>query len=152
MGRWVIALFIVFIVGFFIYVNVNNHLPEGLGVTEEGLLKACPASPNCVSTQALVDDVNHYIDPIVYRGNRKDTQLAIESFMLEKDNARIVSHSLGYVHFEVTSRLIGYVDDVEFYLPEADSVVHARSASRVGYSDLGVNRDRVQQVQNLLAD
>lgn len=152
MGRWIIALFIVFVVGFFIYVNVNNNLPEGLGLTEEGLLKACPASPNCVSTQALTDDEVHYIEPIVYRGDRKDTQLKIESFMLEKNNARIVTHSLGYVHFEVTSQLIGYIDDVEFYLPEADSVVHVRSASRVGYSDIGVNRDRVQQVQNLLAN
>ncbi|MCB5162014.1 DUF1499 domain-containing protein [Marinomonas algarum] len=151
MIRWVVAVLVVFVIGFLVYVNMNNKMPEGLGTTE-GLLKLCPASPNCVSTQASPDDVDHYIDPIVYTGDAKETQLAIEAFMLDQDNARIVSHTLGYVHFEVTSQLIGYVDDVEFYFPEADSVVHVRSASRVGYSDLGVNRKRVAQVRAMLGE
>lgn len=151
MIRWVLALLVVLVIGFFIYINVNNKPPEGLGVTD-GLLKACPASPNCVSTQSTSDDADHYIEPIIYKGDAKDIQLAIESYMLSKNNARIVSQSLGYVHFEVTSRLIGYIDDVEFYLPEADSVVHVRSASRVGYSDLGVNRARIADIQALLAN
>ncbi|MBR7888645.1 DUF1499 domain-containing protein [Marinomonas sp. A79] len=151
MIRWVLALLVVLVIGFFIYINVNNKLPEGLGVTD-GLLKACPPSPNCVSTQAAPDDAEHYMEPIIYQGDAKDVQLAIESYMLSKNNARIVTQSLGYVHFEVTSRLIGYVDDVEFYFPEADSVVHVRSASRVGYSDLGVNRARMVEIQALLAN
>jgi uncharacterized protein (DUF1499 family) len=48
--------------------------------------------------------------------------------------------------------LVGYIDDVEFYLPEADSVVHFRSGSRVGHSDFGVNRERVRKIQDLLVN
>jgi uncharacterized protein (DUF1499 family) len=151
MVRWLFALIVILIVGFFIYVKIGNKMPEDLGVTD-GLLKSCPSLPNCVSTQALPEDAVHYAEPIVYTGERKDTQLAIESYMLSKGNARIVSNSLGYIHFAVRSSLIGYIDDLEFYLPEGDSVVHVRSASRIGYSDFGVNRERVRQIQDLLVN
>ena len=151
MVRWIIALIVVLFAGFFIYAAISNKLPEGLGVTD-GALMPCPSSPNCVSTQASSDDTEHYAEPIVYTGDRMKTQLAIESFILSNGNAHLVTSTLGYVHFEIKSPLIGYIDDVEFYLPAADSVVHIRSASRVGYADFGVNRERVRQIQNLLVD
>ena len=151
MVRWIIGLVVALVIGFCIYVSISNTLPEGLVLTD-GLLKPCPSSPNCVSTQALEDDVLHYAEPIVYTDSRKSTQLKLESYMLKNGRARIISSSLGSVHFEVKSPIVGYVDDVEFYLPDADSVVHIRSASRVGYSDLGVNRERVRQIQDLLVD
>lgn len=151
MVRWIVALIVVLFVGFFVYVNISNKLPEGLGLTD-GELMPCPSSPNCVSTQASPEDVEHYAEPIVYTGDRMKTQLLIESFILNNGNAHLVSSKLGYVHFEVKSPLVGYIDDVEFYLPAADSVVHVRSASRVGYSDFGTNRERVRQIQSLLVD
>lgn len=151
MVRWIITLIVALFVGFFIYVNISNKLPEGLGITD-GELLSCPSSPNCVSTQASPEDVEHYAEPIIYTGDRMKTQLSIESFILSKGNAHLVSSTLGYVHFEVKSALIGYIDDVEFYLPEGDSVVHMRSASRVGYSDFGNNRERVRQIRSLLVD
>lgn len=151
MVRWIIGLVVALVIGFGIYANISNKLPEGLGLTD-GFLKLCPASPNCVSTQALEDDAVHYAEPIIYSSDRKSAQLAIESYLLEQGNTRIVTSKLGYVHFEVKSPLIGYVDDVEVYLPDADSVIHIRSASRVGYSDFGVNRDRVRQIKELLVD
>jgi uncharacterized protein (DUF1499 family) len=151
MVRWLFALIVIVIVGFFIYVKIGNKMPEDLGVSD-GLLKSCPTSPNCVSTQASPDDVVHYVEPIIYTGDRKATQLMIESHMLGKGRVRIVTSSLGYVHFEVKSLFVGYVDDVEFYLPEGDSVVHFRSASRIGYSDFWVNRERVRQITDLLVN
>ena len=151
MVRWLFALIVIVIVGFFIYVKLGNKMPEGLGVTD-GLLKSCPTSPNCVSTQASPDDMVHYVEPIIYTGDRKATQLKIESSMLSKGRVRIVSSTLGYVHFEVRSPFVGYIDDVELYFPEGDSVVHIRSASRVGYSDFGVNRERVRQITDLLVN
>jgi len=149
MVRWIFALVVALVIGLCIYVVLSNRLPEGLGVVD-GQLNSCPTSPNCVSTQADPEDATHYVEPIVYSGDRKATQLKIESLMLTSSNVRIVSSELGYVHFEVKSKLIGYIDDVEFYLPEADSVVHFRSASRVGHSDLGVNRERFNQINSLI--
>ena len=106
MVRWLFALIVIVIVGFFIYVKLGNKMPEDLGVTD-GLLKPCPTSPNCVSTQASPDDMVHYVEPIIYTGDRKATQLKIESSMLSKGRIRIVSSTLGYVHFEVRSPLWG---------------------------------------------
>ncbi|MEP3348541.1 MAG: DUF1499 domain-containing protein [Marinomonas sp.] len=151
MIRWIIITVVVLVIGLCIYVGFANKMPKGLGITD-GLFKACPSSPNCVSTQAPVDDSTHYAEAIVYSGERKDVQLLIESHMLNQGDAHIVSSSLGYVHFEVKSKIIGYIDDVEFYLPETDKVVHFRSASRVGYSDRGVNRDRMEKIYSLLAN
>lgn len=82
MVRWILVLIVVLVVGFFGYVKLNNHMPEGLGVTN-GQLKACPESPNCVSTQADPADEEHYAEPVVYLGARKDMQLRIEALMLE---------------------------------------------------------------------
>ncbi|OUR68301.1 hypothetical protein A9Q77_09390, partial [Marinomonas sp. 42_23_T18] len=59
---------------------------------------------------------------------------------------RIVKSELGYLHTEVKSDLIGFIDDVEFYLPKDENVIHIRSASRVGFSDFDVNRNRIRQI------
>ncbi|MDB4837280.1 DUF1499 domain-containing protein [Marinomonas sp.] len=149
MFRWIVAVVLVLIVVFFVYVNFSNKATNELGVMD-GLLKNCPSTPNCVSSQSDIADSEHYAEPIVYSGSRKETQLLIESYMLNQGDARMISSELGYVYFEVKSKLIGYIDDVEFYLPEGDSVVHFRSASRVGYSDRGVNLERMSHIRQLL--
>lgn len=151
MVRWMFAVVIAMLVGFVIYVNLNNGVPEGLGVTE-GMLAPCPDMPNCVSSQASEDDLEHYVAPIVYRGDVMDVQLNVEQFILEMTDSRILQSRLGYSHIEVSSPLFGFKDDLELYFPEADSVMHVRSASRVGYDDLGVNRERVRQIRELLVD
>lgn len=150
MVRWIVAVVVILIVVFFVYVRFANKAPNDLGINE-GLLKTCPSTPNCVSSQADIEDSVHYLEPIVYSGSRKETQLLIESYFLNQGNARIVKSELGYAYFEAKSKLVGYIDDVEFYLPEGDSVVHFRSASRVGYSDRGVNRERIVQLGTFLA-
>lgn len=149
MVRWISLLVVALVIGFFVYMKMNNRPPEGLGVTA-GVFKPCPTTPNCVSSQAEKSDAEHYIAPFIYHGSRKDTQLDIESYFLNQGNAQIVASELGYVHIEVASSWFGYIDDVEFYLPEADSVIHIRSASRVGYSDLDVNRQRIEKLKDHL--
>ena len=57
-----------------------------------------------------------------------------------------------YLHYEFTSLLLRFVDDVEFLFDEATKTVHFRSASRTGYSDLGVNRRRMEQMQALVRE
>jgi uncharacterized protein (DUF1499 family) len=59
----------------------------------------------------------------------------------------IVTEAGDYLHAEATSRLFRFVDDVEFYVDRAAKVIHFRSASRVGRSDLGVNRARMEQIR-----
>ncbi|TDO96446.1 DUF1499 domain-containing protein [Marinomonas balearica] len=151
MIRWILVSLVVLVLGFFVFVDIYNTPPENLGV-ENGLFASCPNSPNCVSTQADPTDTIHYVEPIVYRGSMKDAQLKIEQYFLSKGDAHIVESRLGYLYLEKSSDLFGFIDDVEFYFPEADSVIHVRSASRVGYDDLGVNTTRVRQVRELLVN
>jgi uncharacterized protein (DUF1499 family) len=52
-----------------------------------------------------------------------------------------------YLHVEMRSLMFRFVDDVEFSLAASAGLIHVRSASRVGYSDFGVNRKRVERIR-----
>ena len=74
----------------------------------------------------------------------------VERVLLGLDEANIVESSDGYLYAEFTSRLMRYVDDVEFLEDSTAGVIHVRSASRLGYSDLGANRKRIENIRGLL--
>ena len=121
----------------------NRHAQVGM---TGGRLAACPASPNCVSSQSA--DPRHAIDPLRYEGTaEKARELLIEAVARMK-RARIVLADERYLHAEFTSALLRFVDDVDFLLDDGAKTIHVRSASRVGYSDLGVNRRRVEEIRS----
>jgi uncharacterized protein (DUF1499 family) len=103
-------------------------------------LTPCPESPNCVSSFAR--DAEHAIDPIAASLEQ------IEGVLLQLPAANIVSASADYLYAEFTSRIMGFVDDVEFLHDRASGLTHARSASRLGYSDLGANRKRIESIRD----
>ena len=74
----------------------------------------------------------------------------IEKTLASLNNANIVNRSNNYMRAEFRSRLMGYVDDVEFLYDELENISHVRSASRIGYSDLGTNRRRVEKIRSLV--
>ena len=116
----------------------SGEPPEGIGI-QSGKLAPCPRSPNCVSSYAI--DETHRIEPIAANLDQ------IEGELLNLNEANIVSMDRNYLHAEFTSRFMRYVDDVEFLYDQAAGVVHVRSASRLGYSDLGVNRKRIEGIR-----
>ena len=63
----------------------------------------------------------------------------------------IVEERADYLYAEFASRLLGFVDDVEFYFPPNERIIHVRSASRLGHSDFGVNRKRIEDIRAKLA-
>jgi uncharacterized protein (DUF1499 family) len=115
--------------------------PTNLGV-KDGLLAPCKRTPNCVSSQADRSDREHYIAPL--RASMEDVRKAVEAL----PRTRVVLAHPNYLHAEFRSRLLGYVDDVEFFFDGA--VVQVRSASRLGRRDFGVNRARVEQLRRIL--
>jgi uncharacterized protein (DUF1499 family) len=115
--------------------------PDNLGV-RDGRLAACKRSPNCVSSQANPADREHYIAPI--HGNMAAVRKAVESL----GRTTIVRRDANYLHAEFRSRLLGYVDDVEFFFD--GQVIHVRSCSRLGRRDFGVNRKRVEELRALI--
>ena len=123
--------------------------PDNIGVTD-GKLASCPASPNCVVSQG--GDEEHAIAPIAYVGDRDTARKNLISILGVVPRTKIVEERDSYVLAESESRLMGFVDDTEFYLPEDEKVVHTRAAARLGESDLGVNRRRVEQIRLAMQD
>jgi len=118
----------------------------GIGV-KDGRLMPCPNSPNCVSSYET--DASHYMEPLTYSGSRESARNVVLSILDGMLDVNIVASQDDYIHVEFRSKIFRFVDDVEFQFVEAQSVIQVRSASRVGYSDLGVNRKRMEQIMKL---
>jgi len=76
---------------------------------------------------------------------------ALKAVLATLSRSKLVEEDESYLHYEFTSLLLRFVDDVEFLFDDAAKTIHFRSASRTGYSDLGVNRQRMEQVRALVA-
>lgn len=119
--------------------------PDNLGV-KDGRFTACKPTPNCVSSQADPSDGEHYIAPIVYSGSMQELRRAVESM----ERSSVIREEGNYLYAEFTSKLMGFVDDVELLLDEKARLVHVRSASRLGRRDFGVNRERIEALRTLI--
>jgi len=123
---------------------LSGKRPTDLGV-KNGNLRPPPSSPNAVSSQATGG--YHQIAPLRYEGTREHAMKTLKAIVQSTPNTRIVETRPDYLYVEYASALLGFVDDVEFYLPPGGQIIHVRSASRLGYSDLGVNRKRIEAVR-----
>ncbi len=131
--------------------HFSGNPPANLGVNE-GNLSKCPDSPNCVVSQAS-DDEEHFIEPLDYgKLDREEAYQAFVKILSVVPDTEIVEQTDNYIHTESSSKLMGFVDDAEFYFPEDSSVVQWRSSARMGESDLGVNRRRLEQIRLAFED
>ena len=112
--------------------------PTNLGV-KNGCLAPCRSTPNCVSSQAAPSDREHYVAPL--KASMEDVKKAVQSL----PRTRIVLAYPDYLYAEFRSRLLRYVDDVEFLFDGKN--IQVRSASRLGRRDFGVNRDRIEEIR-----
>ena len=119
----------------------NWRRPDNLGVTN-GRLAPCRRTPNCVSSQADPADAEHYIAPL--KGSMEAVRRAVEAM----PRTTVISATSNYLYAEFRSKLLGYVDDVEFFYDGA--AIQVRSASRLGRRDFNVNRNRVEQLRALI--
>lgn len=123
--------------------------PSHIGVDEptDGLLHACPKTPNCFRTQLSVSD----------SAVSRDSRSVIERIELAvtATNGQIELRSDNYLHATFKSRLLGYIDDFECLVSISEqqdntavdsTLLHCRSASRIGHSDFGVNKKRVTTI------
>jgi uncharacterized protein (DUF1499 family) len=101
-----------------------------------------------VSTLALADDSQHAIAPYTYRKSRSDAKAFLKSAIAGLPRTKLVEEDEAYLHYEFTSLLLRFVDDVEFFFDDEVKTIHFRSASRVGYGDLGVNRRRMEDIRS----
>lgn len=118
--------------------------PDDLGV-RNGRLAPCPDSPNCVST--MTDSVEHRMEPVSIPQGIEPLEI-VSRIMADQPRMKQVSEQPRYLRYEATSLIFRFVDDVEFLV--ADGQLHFRSASRVGHSDLGANRRRMERIREQL--
>lgn len=109
----------------------------------ESHLTPCPPSPNCVSTQASASDQEHFLAPLVIKGDSAKAWSALQQAVLAQSRTRITDKTETTLHAEVTSLVFRFVDDLDAILAPQQGQIHLRSASRKGHSDLGVNRQRL---------
>lgn len=113
----------------------------------DGQLAPCPDRPNCVSSRAAGP---HALEPLRFHGDPQDAWNNLVSLLRNMSRCRIREQTDTYLHVECRTWLFGFIDDVEFL--RRDDVIHVRSASRLGYSDLGVNRRRVESIRRAWAE
>ena len=113
----------------------------------DGKLHPCPKSPNCVSTQAI--DENQKMEPIKYSGSLEDAKGKILSIINSLKRSKIITNEENYIHIEFRTATFRFVDDVEFLFDIKEKVIHFRSRARMGYSDMGVNRKRMEEITKL---
>ncbi len=123
--------------------------PE-LGLTQGGKLSPCPDTPNCVSSDAM--DYSHEIKPLMLGNDPRAAWRALVAYLRNNTRYTITVQVADYVRAEARSRLFRFVDDVEFHLRAEQRQIAMRSASRIGYSDLGANRRRLDAVRQALKE
>lgn len=129
-----------------IYTMVNNLMtPDNIGVID-GRLSVLPTSPNAVSSQVKNDD--RYVAPLKFIKDLHTSKEKILRVIKANDRMEIMAETSHYIHVVFTSKLMQFKDDVEFYFDEEDQVIHFRSASRIGYSDMGANLARYEMIKN----
>ena len=146
-GRYIVIA-IGLVIAFLLW---NNHVfagvsPTNIGVTN-GKLAVCASTPNCVNSQAVASDTEHSIKPIQIGGGAMPRIADLKLVVRSMPRSTIIKETNNYLYVEFTSKLMGFVDDVEFYFDDDGKFIQVRSASRLGESDLGVNRQRIEEIR-----
>ena len=128
---------------FFVFSCCLAGVPDNLELKNQ-LRSPCPRTPNCVSSQEK--NSQHRIQPIIFEGSLEHSKERLYLVINAMRGTRIITQEDVYWHVEFTTQLLRFIDDVELYFDESQSLIHVRSASRQGYWDLGVNRRRVETI------
>jgi len=113
----------------------------------DGQLPPCPATPNCVCSEYSVEGAS--IEPLGYTGTAEEAWARLKRVVAET-GGEVMAEQDGYLHAVYKTPLLRFMDDVEFRLDKNQQVIHVRSASRVGRSDFGANRKRVEKIRAAL--
>ncbi|MCA9981354.1 MAG: DUF1499 domain-containing protein [Anaerolineales bacterium] len=144
----IVVLIVVGVVLFRLSIPTLSPAPSNLGVTAVGELNGCPESPNCVSTSATTAE--HAITPLLYSGDPTEAQARLVQ-VIEEMGGTIQTNDAGYIHAIFRTSVMGYIDDAEFYFGDTAGEIQLRSAARLGYSDMGVNRQRMEDIRTAFA-
>lgn len=124
-------------------IDCTGTRPNNLGI-RSGRLVDCPSTPNCISSFSDVSDKEHFRQAEPYKKPTPEAMAVLKQRIAEYPRTKIIKEENNYLYVEFTTLIMRYVDDVEFYFDEKTKLLHFRSASRLGKSDLGLNRKRIE--------
>lgn len=125
-------------------ISCSSKPPADIGLNSDGKLRLPPSSPNCACSE--YKDNKSYVAPFSFEDDENEAWARLKQAVVD-EGGKIQEESKDYRWFTFTTLLFRFVDDVEFRLDRQAKLIHVRSASRVGYSDLGVNRRRVEAIR-----
>jgi len=134
------------VVSFFV-LGLMSRSGEANGLVE-GKLSKCPDKPNCVCSE-FEADVAHYVKPAVFSVSTASEALSKMKNSVREMGGNIQVENDNYLAATFTSSIFRFVDDLEIRVDKDQKMIHLRSASRVGRSDRGVNRERIERLKSL---
>ena len=141
---------ITLILTFFLLFGCSQQTPKNLGlktIKDRSMLSECPDKPNCViSYKDSAKREGQYLEAFQGSGNKDHDYNKVVKILEKNSSVKIVSKNGNYIHATFTSTFLRFIDDVEFYFGE-EKKIHFRSASRLGRSDFGVNKKRIEDIR-----
>lgn len=130
---------------------LTGKVPQNLGVVD-GKLGPPSATPNSVTSQADLypehpQHIYSKIAPLTYMGDPDDAMQKLAAVLARSEGTVVVKNEAGYIYAQSTTALMRYTDDLEFWLDRDHNAIQVRSASRIGKSDLGKNRKRIESIR-----
>ena len=142
----IVVLILTGIVSFFV-LGLMSQSGEAHGLVE-GKLSKCPDKPNCVCSE-FESDVAHFTNPMVFSQSPTSEVLSLLKTTIREMGGSIQKEDSNYLAATFTSSIFRFVDDLEIRVDMDQKLIHLRSASRVGHSDRGVNRERIERLKSL---
>jgi uncharacterized protein (DUF1499 family) len=143
MKSWVITAICVGSLVFKAGCSSTDEMRTGV---QNGKLLPCPNAPKCVSTQS--EDERHRIEPIPYAGSLEEARERVLSIVRGMERSEVITVEPQYLYVQFRSKVLKYVDDVEFYFDAESKLIHFRSSARFGYYDWKVNRKRMEYISD----
>lgn len=140
----VIGILVVLMAGSMVLQNQKPQIALGL---ENGKLREVPIKPNAVSTQT--NQADKKIEPLLLKASVKQSKEAMISALKTYGGIEIKQETENYIYAIATTDKMKFHDDIEIYFDETNKVIQYRSASRVGYSDMGLNKARYEKISQL---
>lgn len=126
-------------------ISISDNPPD-LGLDKDQQFKDCPDRPNCISSQAAADD-DHYLEPWSYEGDSSQLMEKLKEVSGAVEEVKWLASEPSYLRGVFITPIMRYPDDIEFFYDSEKDLIHFRSASRFGYSDLGANKDRLLAIK-----
>jgi uncharacterized protein (DUF1499 family) len=128
---------------FLVLLSFVSRNPPQTGIVD-GRLRPCPETPNCVCSED--EGRSSFVKPFAFEDSHEMAWERLKG-VISQIGGVIQKEKDGYLWATFTSKIFRFVDDVEFRMNVQNGIIHVRSASRVGYSDMGMNRKRVEQLR-----